>query len=137
MVLQTKGNTCQSCHGLINPLGFSLEQFDAVGRFRTTEHGKPINALGEYQSRDGNLVTFKSARELADFLAQSPETYDAFIEQLFHHMVQQPILAYGFERPAELRKSFVDSKCNIRKLAVTLATVGALRPKNPSTAAAK
>ena len=33
----TKSQNCQSCHSVINPLGFSLENFDAVGRFRTVE----------------------------------------------------------------------------------------------------
>ena len=32
--LQTSPKSCQMCHGMINPLGFTLEHFDAVGRFR-------------------------------------------------------------------------------------------------------
>ena len=35
VALQTKPEACQSCHAMINPLGFTLENFDAVGRFRT------------------------------------------------------------------------------------------------------
>jgi hypothetical protein len=38
--------SCASCHRLIDPVGFSLEQFDAVGRWRTTEDGKPVDAAG-------------------------------------------------------------------------------------------
>jgi len=37
---------CASCHKLIDPVGFSLENFDAVGRWRTTEAGQPIDASG-------------------------------------------------------------------------------------------
>ena len=33
VTLQTKPESCQSCHGMINPLGFTLEHFDAVGRY--------------------------------------------------------------------------------------------------------
>ena len=33
VTLQTKPEACQSCHGMINPLGFTLEHFDAVGRY--------------------------------------------------------------------------------------------------------
>ena len=37
---------CAGCHKLMDPVGFSLENFDAVGRWRTTEDGKPIDATG-------------------------------------------------------------------------------------------
>src|SRR5262249_41415704 len=37
---------CASCHRLIDPVGFALEQFDAVGRWRTLEEGKPVDAAG-------------------------------------------------------------------------------------------
>ena len=34
------------CHGIINPLGFTLEHFDAVGRYRERDNGKPIDSSG-------------------------------------------------------------------------------------------
>ena len=37
---------CASCHNLMDPVGFSLENFDAVGRWRTAEEGKPVDATG-------------------------------------------------------------------------------------------
>ena len=40
-------STCNSCHSVIDPLGFSLENFDVVGAWRTTdETGKPVDASG-------------------------------------------------------------------------------------------
>ena len=38
---------CASCHSRLDPLGFSLENFDAVGKFRTSEGGATIEASGE------------------------------------------------------------------------------------------
>ena len=38
--------TCASCHRLIDPIGLSLENFDAVGRWRDIEEGIPIDASG-------------------------------------------------------------------------------------------
>ena len=38
--------TCASCHRLMDPLGFALENFDAVGTWRTVEAGTPIDASG-------------------------------------------------------------------------------------------
>ena len=37
---------CASCHNMMDPPGFSLENFDAVGRWRTLEEGKPVDASG-------------------------------------------------------------------------------------------
>src|SRR5205814_3434353 len=37
---------CASCHNLMDPAGFSLENFDAIGRWRTVEDGLPIDATG-------------------------------------------------------------------------------------------
>ncbi len=37
---------CASCHELIDPVGFALENFDALGRWRETEDGQPVDAAG-------------------------------------------------------------------------------------------
>ena len=45
--------TCASCHLRIDPLGFPLEGFDAVGRERQTyADGKPVDVTGELQGQD-------------------------------------------------------------------------------------
>ncbi|MDB6028620.1 MAG: Protein of unknown function (DUF1587)/Protein of unknown function (DUF1592)/Protein of unknown, partial [Verrucomicrobiales bacterium] len=42
-----RANTaCASCHNLMDPVGFSLENFDAIGRWRTVEDGQSIDASG-------------------------------------------------------------------------------------------
>ena len=100
VTLQTKPESCQSCHGMINPLGFTLEHFDAVGRYRKEEKGRPIDATGSYETRAGEVVKFEGVRELAAFLAGSEETHTAFVQQLFHHLVKQPVRAYRSPDPA-------------------------------------
>jgi cytochrome c553 len=116
--LQTKPQACQSCHSMINPLGFALENFDAVGRFRDTEGGRKIDAKGSYWTRAGDEVRFNGPRELGDSLLKSDETHSAFIEHLFHFFVKQPILAHGLDRPEKLRQEFIQSGFSMRKLLV-------------------
>ena len=41
-----KNPACASCHARMDPLGLSLESFDAIGQWRTTDAGTPINASG-------------------------------------------------------------------------------------------
>lgn len=43
---------CNGCHLLFDPLGMAFEHFDAVGRFRDQENGKPIDARGELVGTD-------------------------------------------------------------------------------------
>ena len=38
--------TCASCHKSMDPLGLSLENFDAIGQWRTTDSGRAIDASG-------------------------------------------------------------------------------------------
>jgi hypothetical protein len=126
VALQTQPASCQSCHGVINPLGFTLERFDAVGRFREQDNGKSVDAKGTYQTRTGDTVTFDGARDLAKFLAGSEEVQTAFAERLFQHLVKQPVRAYGPRRPEELRAFFAGHGYSIRKLIVEAATIAAL-----------
>ncbi|NJM38557.1 MAG: DUF1588 domain-containing protein [Akkermansiaceae bacterium] len=44
---------CSSCHALMDPIGFGLENYDATGAWRDQEHGKPI-------ATDGKLATGES-----------------------------------------------------------------------------
>lgn len=133
VVLQTSPSSCMNCHGLINNLGFPLEKFDAVGRLRTEDHGKPIDDSGSYLTRSGDLVTFQGARSLAAFLAQSPEAHRAFVEQLFHYLVKQPIQAFGPSTSADLRRTFVEGEFRIRDLLTEIALVAAFAdPPQPN-----
>ncbi len=58
--------SCNSCHVLMDPLGFPLEHFDPVGKRRELDEGMPIDATGDV---DG--VAVDGAQELGDALASS------------------------------------------------------------------
>jgi hypothetical protein len=62
---------CASCHSLMDPIGFSLENFDAVGRWRTLEEGKPVDASGGFS--DGSK--FAGVAGLEDALLKRPEVF--------------------------------------------------------------
>ncbi|HEY1378738.1 MAG TPA: DUF1592 domain-containing protein [Gemmataceae bacterium] len=126
VALQTRPRACQSCHNMINPLGFTLENYDAVGRFREAENGKPIDASGAYQTRTGQIVKFAGVRDLAEFLAASPEVHEAFVEQVFHHLVKQAVQAYGPTELDDLRQNFEQNGFSIRKLMVEIMARTAL-----------
>jgi hypothetical protein len=52
LTLHKRNATCASCHLRIDPLGFPLEGFDAVGRSRATySDGKPVDVTGEFADK--------------------------------------------------------------------------------------
>jgi hypothetical protein len=125
VALQTNPVACRSCHEMINPLGFALENFDAAGRFRKKEHNKDIDPGGSYLQQTGELAKFSGAKELGQFLASSDEVHLAFVEQLFQHVVKQPIQAYGSGQKEKLRDLFAHSDFNVNALLAEIATVAA------------
>ncbi len=133
----TRSQACQACHSVINPLGFSLEQYDAVGRFRTSEGDRPIDAVSNYTTDDGETIRLTGARDLAQFAANSEQAQNAFIEQLFNQIVKQPMLAYGPDVLNHLRQSFVESGFNVKKLLVDIATTSALHGMEKTTPSRK
>ena len=132
VALQTSSVACQTCHTMINPLGFALEEFDAIGRYRTAEirgdMQKPIDASGSYLPREGPQATFRGARELAATIATSRDAQEAFVQQLFHALAKQPMRAWGPDTLETLRKQFTANNCDIRQLLVDIMTVAALPP---------
>jgi len=122
----TKPTSCQGCHSVINPLGFSLESFDGVGRFRTSDSGKPVNTASDYPATDGGTVRFTDARSVAAYAAASPDAQRGFVQHLFHHLVKQPVQAYGPGALESLRGSFLASGFNMRELAAGIARTAAL-----------
>ncbi|GAB4138927.1 MAG: hypothetical protein Kow0040_26630 [Thermogutta sp.] len=62
-----KDPNCAVCHQVMDPLGFALEHFDAVGRWRDQDGGLPIDASGELP--DGR--SFRDADDLKQLLAQT------------------------------------------------------------------
>ncbi len=131
-VLQTGAKSCQSCHGLINPLGFTLERYDALGRLHATENGKPIDANGSYQSRGGQSVALNGAKELSRFLVDSDEVQTALIEKLFYFSTMQPIRAHGPDALPNLKRDFLAGDRDLRRLMASMATLAASTPPSVS-----
>jgi hypothetical protein len=71
---------CAGCHALIDPPGFALENFDAVGRWRTADEGRPVDASGGLP--DGSRFT--GVGGLEDALLERPEVFvGTLAEKLF------------------------------------------------------
>jgi hypothetical protein len=68
MERHSKDPACSGCHSIMDPLGFGLENYDAVGRYRTHEGAHEVDASGVLPGD----VAFEGAFELAEILAEDP-----------------------------------------------------------------
>jgi hypothetical protein len=73
---------CQACHRLMDPLGFGLEEFDLIGRYRTKEGDAPIDASGEIVDTDVD-GPFTGPAQLAERLMKSAQFRHCFVQQLW------------------------------------------------------
>jgi mono/diheme cytochrome c family protein len=82
--------SCNSCHSVIDPLGFALENFDVIGGWRTVdESGKPVDATGSTVSG----ATIEGLTGLRKLLLEDPEA--------FPRTVTEKLLAYALGRKVE------------------------------------
>jgi hypothetical protein len=108
---QEVGTSCHSCHQLIDGPGFSLEHYDALGRYRELENGLPIDASFELTGTDvdGKL---DGAIALADGIASSADARACYAKQWFRY-------ALG-------RAEQTEDSCSVARITAALEDDGAI-----------
>jgi len=81
-----KGTCGEACHNaLFNPLGIAFENYDAIGKYRTTDHSKPVNAADSY-TLDGQLKSFSNGVELSHLLAEAKQTHSCYVQNMMSYL---------------------------------------------------
>lgn len=92
---------CAACHQKMDALGFGLENYDAIGTWRTKDDGGPVDASGELPGG----YSFKGSKSLKELLAKTER--DAFVRCLTEKM-----LTYALGRGLQpYDKAAVDQIC--------------------------
>jgi hypothetical protein len=91
-IAQHRANpACSGCHQLMDPVGFSLENYDAVGRWRTVDETKPVDAAGGLP--DGSQ--FEGVAGLQRALLSRPEVFaSTFTEKLLTYSLGRGVEYY-------------------------------------------
>jgi hypothetical protein len=71
--------SCASCHNAIDPIGFTFENFDATGAYRTTDNGTTIDASGSLYGINGAPVT--GAQGMAQAIAADPRFVQCVVKE--------------------------------------------------------
>jgi len=72
---------CKTCHVMLDPIGYGLENFDGVGLWRDTENGKPIDASGEFPAGMDVTGAFAGPTDLAKKIAGSTTAQSCFADK--------------------------------------------------------
>ena len=75
----TRPGTCNTCHRTINPPGFAFEHYDAVGRWRSHDNGRPVDASGSLTLAGGERIAFADGVDFARQLAASARVRDCYV----------------------------------------------------------
>ena len=106
--------SCRGCHQTLDAIGYTFEAFDAAGKTRTSENGKPVDVSGTAQLGAGS-VSWNGSLELSRWLAKSPDVASCFARQAFRYFsaqhdrrVERGFLALHAALPPELSGSVIE-----------------------------
>ncbi len=91
METHRKNPVCASCHQLMDPLGFAMENFDPLGQWRTSDEGHPVDTAGTMP--DGSKFDGVAGLRTA-LLSKSDVFVETFIEKLLTYALGRGVEYY-------------------------------------------
>lgn len=114
--------TCAGCHAITDPIGLSLENYDAIGKYRTTENDADIDAAGEFEGQH-----YTNALELQQLLSRSSSVTDCLTTRVYEYGVGRPLVAGEREWMRYLREQFAQNQYRLEPLLRTIISSKAFR----------
>ena len=121
--IANSGASCKSCHMTLDPLGFGLESFDAVGAYREMENNLPVKTA----SRLGVLpasgpIEFDDSVSMVEILGQSPELKACAVKRAFEFVYGRKAKPSDDGILASAHSFYEKGEWDIKELFVALIT---------------
>ena len=117
--------SCASCHATMDPIGFTLERYDATGRWRDTDQGEPIDTTGS-EVVDGTAGLVRAIKG-------DPRFPECATRKLFTYAFARAPDAYDEPTLASLRAAFGQGGHRMRDLIIAIAHSDAFRTRHGGT----
>jgi hypothetical protein len=117
---------CASCHSIMDPLGFGMENFDSSGAYRTTDNGQPIDASGALDDK-----AFTSLAELGAALQKNPVTGPCLVSNFYQNALGRAPVAVDSNAINQLADQFSSAGNQIDQLLVNLVASDGFRFVTP------
>jgi mono/diheme cytochrome c family protein len=128
--------TCRQCHGVIDPTGLALENFDSIGQFRTNDrqaNNTPIDA----STVTSGGVALNGPVELAKHLASRPEAFvSAMTERLLMYAINRDIAYYDMPQIRKIVRSAKPANYTLASLVLGIVNSDAFRKQGVAAKAA-
>lgn len=128
--IHRKDPACASCHSLIDPLGFGLEAYDHLGRYRQKENDKPIDDRGALVATDVN-GPFQGLPQLGEKLVQSVDVRQCLAEQWLSYALGRPPRGADQALLESLRSKLAAKEGVLSELLLTIATSSVITYQEP------
>jgi mono/diheme cytochrome c family protein len=117
---------CAGCHQLLDPLGFAMENFDAVGAWRTLDGGKPVDASSVIM--DGSAVD--GAAELREVLLADPRVFAGTVtEKLLTYALGRGLQYYDMPLVRQLLDDSKDSGHRFSEIVIGIVESAAFQKR--------
>jgi hypothetical protein len=123
---------CKHCHQMMDPIGFGFENFDAIGQWRDTDAGLPVDAKSDIDGKQ-----FDGPVAAGELIAQLPVVGDCVARRFYQHATAH--LDKKGDTPAldALVASFIKNDFNFKKLVIDMVVNDGFRYASPPAAEVK
>jgi hypothetical protein len=122
---------CASCHHQIDGIGFGFESYDAIGAWRTTDNGLPVDHTGQVSGTNDMNGPYDGAVELAQRMAASPGVQACVASKWLGYALGLETVPSAAVAP--VTQGFIASGKNLQELLVTLVRSDAFRLRPATT----
>ncbi len=122
---------CAACHQMMDPIGLGFENYDGIGRYRTMDAGKPVDASGSISGTADANGPFNGVAELGMKLSKSATVESCVAKQWFRYAMARA------ETPADacsmqsIGQAFHDAGGDLRTLPGALVTTPSFMYRRP------
>jgi hypothetical protein len=127
LALHRSEPVCASCHTLMDPIGFGMEDFDSVGLHRTMEGSNPVDATGVLEGPGLDGSTFDGLAELGEALRRQPVLAPCLISKIYAEALGRRALRVDLPSIESLADGFTESRNRLDQLLVALVTSESFR----------
>ena len=124
----THEGICANCHmEMINPPGFALEHFDAIGQLRELDNGVPVDNTTTFVFEDDTSATVTGGVELSQAVAESPFSHRCYSQRFLEFGMGRKLA--GVDAPIIFRmaEGSLAGEMSVRDLAIELASSRTIR----------
>ena len=122
---------CNQCHGVIDPTGLALENFDAVGQFRTTDR-QAANAKIDASTVMPNGVAIDGPVQLRQELVKTPDKFvTAMTEKLLMYAVNRQLEYFDMPQVRRVVRNAQKDNYTLTSLVLGIVNTDAFRKQGP------